>query len=158
MYNVKQDGITHINMYSKGQTRYGQMLSNFYAYDIHTADGWFKSVEGYWGYLSIDPECPERNKFHGLYGMMAKTLKDDLSRQYGIRRIDDFNERILKAIWYKMRRHEYMCCPEYNGLPVVHYYVYGDKIIDKTNDYPWLIDGVNKLKTHLEQHPEDFVH
>ena len=51
MINPKQDGISHVNIYSQGKTELGRMLSNFYHYQVITKDGNFTSVEGYWYWL-----------------------------------------------------------------------------------------------------------
>ena len=58
-----EDGITHINIYSKGQTELGKMLSNFAKFPIQTVDGNFMSVEGYWYFLSIDEKFSEREQW-----------------------------------------------------------------------------------------------
>lgn len=39
MINPEEDGITHINIYSKGKTDLGRMLSNFAKFPIETVDG-----------------------------------------------------------------------------------------------------------------------
>jgi hypothetical protein len=46
-----EDGIDHINIYSKGKTELGRWLSNFSECAIkHPFDGYFNSVEAYWYY------------------------------------------------------------------------------------------------------------
>jgi hypothetical protein len=54
IYKSKDDGITHINIYSKGKTELGRWLSNFTYHPIETEDGKFDSVEGYWVINHID--------------------------------------------------------------------------------------------------------
>ena len=49
----KLDGITHINMYSKSATAFGRVLSNWAPCRLNLPEGQFRSVEGYWYYLSI---------------------------------------------------------------------------------------------------------
>ena len=39
MYKPKDDGITHINIYSQGKTQLGRFLSNFEPSPIETEDG-----------------------------------------------------------------------------------------------------------------------
>jgi len=41
------DGVTHINIYSKGKTSLDRALSNFAHTPIETVDGKFASIEGY---------------------------------------------------------------------------------------------------------------
>ena len=43
-----EDGITHVNVYSRGLTTLGRWLSNFAHCPIETEDGPFASIEGYW--------------------------------------------------------------------------------------------------------------
>ena len=52
-----------------------------------------------------------------------------------------------------MRRNHDLYKTEYDILPIVHYYVYGDKIIDKTLTYKWLMDSVNKMRDSLVADP-----
>ena len=47
----QNDGITHINVYSKGKTTLGRWLTNFAHTPIDTIDGHFESIEGYWYWL-----------------------------------------------------------------------------------------------------------
>jgi len=51
---VEEDGVTHINIYSKGRTTLGQMLSNFEDSPFTCEDGNFRSIEDYWYWLSVD--------------------------------------------------------------------------------------------------------
>ena len=55
MFQPNEDGITHINICSKGKTELGRLLSNF----AHTpfwlqGAGRFESVEGYWFWLGTE--------------------------------------------------------------------------------------------------------
>ena len=143
-----QDGVTHINMYSKANTEFGQMLSDFYKYPIHTEDGDFASVEGYWYYLSL-PETVDRNKMKRLYGYLAKKTGRILRQEAGKDNLihdDRFTEKILTAIKQKIEANANMLKPEYRGLPIIHYYKTPDgKIYDVTDDFPWLIEGINNI-------------
>ena len=47
MINPQNDGVDHINIYSKGLTELGRFLSNFEHILITTEDGDFNSIEGY---------------------------------------------------------------------------------------------------------------
>lgn len=152
MYKPETEGIDHINMYSKSTLEYGRMLSNFHRFPIATADGMFSSVEGYWWYLKIEP-CEEREALRKLYGYEAAKIGKALLGPHLRANVPDFNDRISKAIWYKMRRHRELLLPEYEQLPIVHYYVYGDKIIDKTEEFRWMMDTVNKLRDCLVADP-----
>lgn len=69
MIDPNEDGISHINVYSKGRTGIGRFLSNFTFYPIHTVDGEFHSIEGYWYWLT----CRD-DRLRYLHGYEAKKL------------------------------------------------------------------------------------
>jgi hypothetical protein len=148
-----EDGITHINIYSKGKTELGRMLSNFYKFPIKTLDGDFMSVEGYWYWLSIDENTPEREELRKLYGFKVKQrgkeILDKTNNGKSSRFDEDFERKILRAIWYKFRRCSDLIKPEYANLPIVHYYCYGGKVIDVTDKYEWMIKGIEKMRNYL---------
>ena len=132
--NPKEDGVTHINIYSKGATELGRWLSNFAKVDIQTEDGPFRSIEGYWYWLS----CKD-NQLRLLYGYKAK----EYGRSVGAKDwLDDreFKDKICRALVIKLER---MPLDFKNlwlsSLPLTHYYTYGDKVIIP-KDGQWLID------------------
>lgn len=144
----ENEGKDHINIYSKSKTDLGRMLSNWYRYPIYTEDGKFMSVEGYWFWLGLEP-CEERERLRDYYGYKAKQvgtmLQDRLPTQY----IDNFEEKILKAIELKFKQYRYLIIKEYEDLPILHYYNYNGKIVDMTAKYQWLMDGITKLRDKL---------
>jgi hypothetical protein len=49
MWIPEEDGVTHINIYSKGKTELGRWLTNFsYSPFNHPEYGKFLSMEGFW--------------------------------------------------------------------------------------------------------------
>lgn len=151
--NPKEDGISHINVYSKGETDLGKMLSNFYKFPIMTEDGEFLSVEGYWYWMSISDDEPRKEVLRKLYGFRAKEIgKEILAVTNGGKnsRFDpNFERKILKAIWYKFRRNTHMLKPEYRDLPIEHYYNFGGKVVDAKHKYVWMVDGISKMRDAL---------
>lgn len=142
------DGISHINIYSRGKTELGRMLSNFTYCQIKTKDGYFSSVEGYWYWLGIE-DCPESEQLKTLSGYKAKEYGRVL-KQYK-NHIDDpnFEKKILKAILYKAELNKHLFLPEYKNLPFEHYYAYGSVIKDVKDKYPWLIEGIDKIRDYI---------
>jgi hypothetical protein len=70
-----EDGIGHINVYSKAKTKLGRELSNFsFSPFTHPEDGKFNSIEGYWYWLGCKQE-----KLRKVWGYAAKRL----GREYG---------------------------------------------------------------------------
>ena len=52
--NLEDDGVTHINVYSKGATALGRALSNFARIPVVVVpNGRFESVEAYWYWLRV---------------------------------------------------------------------------------------------------------
>ena len=154
----EEDGQTHINIYSKGVTQLGKMLSNFYKFPIMTKDGPFMSVEGYWYWLNISECEPRREEFRKLYGYNAKKTGQEILK--GIpaeerRWEENFEEKIQLAIWYKFRRNVHLITEELKTLPFEHYYNYGGKVVDCYKRYPWMIDGITKMRDVLVQRMED---
>ena len=139
MWNPDEDGITHINVYSKGKTELGRFLSNFTYFPIVTEDGPFDSIEGYWYWLS----CHDNSLRH-MYGWQAK--------QFGRQRrgkdwVEDteFKKKIKLAIIRKLLDSEVMFkLMEKNKLPFTHYYVYGSSVVD-VPQAKWITDFLDEL-------------
>ena len=152
-YNPIEDGVTHLNAFSRAETEIGRFLSNFAYCPIETEDGHFDSMEGYWGWLSISESNPHREEFRTLSGLPAKKLKDDLYREGDKGRFEpDFAGKIERAMHLKFATPMAKEIMEKNldklQLPLVHYYTYGDsfhqKIVDVTDKYPEFVNNVKK--------------
>lgn len=137
------DGIDHINVYSKGKTELGRFLSNFAHTMIITEDGRFDSIEGYWYWLGCKNESLRR-----LHGWSAK----DLGRKVGAPDWQDsveFKRKILAAIDIKLKSYPRMLNElQKCKLPLVHYYVYGKKIIN-VPDADWILAHLDSYKMEL---------
>ena len=138
--NPNLDGIDHINVYSKGRTPLGKWLSNFAYSPIETEDGHFDSVEGYWYWLSCKDE-----KLRKLFGWQAKSYgrevggKDCLNEEV-------FKNKIKSAIKIKIESNVDMKLKLENcKLPLLHYYVYYDKIV-KVKSADWIIEYLETFK------------
>ena len=138
-FDPKDDGITHINVYSKGKTFLGKWLSNFTYSPIETIDGKFNSIEGYWYWLSIQDE-----RFRKLHGFKAKQLGRELNANDWPNTYM-FRQRIKAAILYKiLSKPEIIVKLKRNKLPLTHYYVYGDKVINVPNA-EWIINFLTEF-------------
>ncbi len=146
--NENEDGIAHINIYSQGKTALGKMLSNFYKFDINTKDGHFKSVEGYWYWLGLE-DCEEKEILRSQSGFQAKKVGNELRKKYKAKVDVDFNDKIIRAIWYKVQRNMKLFDTEIAGLPFEHYYNFGGKIHDVKDKYPWMIEGISKMRDYI---------
>lgn len=148
MVDPNLDGISHINIYSQGKTELGKMLSNFYHFKIETDDGTFQSVEGYWHWLGIE-DCEEKEILRNVYGYNAKKTGNELKKKYNKRFDENFEKKILHAIWYKVRRNSNMFKNFIAVLPFEHYYNFSGKIVDVKDKYKWMVDGIDKMRNHI---------
>lgn len=143
MINPNEDGITHINIYSKGKTEIGQWLSNFSLSPfIHPEDGSFKSIEGYWYWLSS-----KDNWLRALYGFKAK----EYGRKIGAKdwlEDEEFKRKIKLAIITKLETYKKSEEVIYSSLSFTHYYDYDGRIVEP-KEGKWLIDFFNSLRIEL---------
>lgn len=126
-YLSANDGIDHINVYSKGKTELGRLLSNF----AHTPFripfmGNFQSVEGFWYWYLTGNEHLRR-----LHGFIAKQIGKNSNLKFKHKETN-FPKRVLRIAYRaKLKYHpklKQMLLE--NNLPLSHYYVYSGKIVE----------------------------
>lgn len=138
------DGIDHINIYSKGKTELGHLLSNFsFSPFKHPEYGKFVSIEGFWHWLSTGQK---EDKLRELYGYQAKELGKNLQTV----EVKDFYFQITKALRYKINQDKHLRKLLYESvLPFKHYYTYGNenncKIITTMGGF-WLAYQFEKIR------------
>lgn len=138
------DGVDHINIYSKGKTEVGRFLTNFFVLEFDLGEeGKFKSIEGYWYWLSTKDERLRR-----MNGWDAKKLGKALPR-YKMGE-EYFRKKIAKACWTKLHTAgKYHTLFRDSTLPFAHYYVYGDAAKDA--GYKWLVEMWEAFRTYIQQ-------
>lgn len=144
-HDPNQDGVTHINVWSKGRTTLGRELSNFARRSFyHPVYGSFSSVEGFWHWLSTGMKL---DFFRDMYGMHAKMASQDLPKVHHPR----FQEEIIVALRCKIKQHadlkEALCR---STLPFTHYFVYGTKVLNQ-DQYAWQVAAIEQIRTELQQ-------
>ncbi len=144
LYQPVNDGIDHVNVYSKSKTELGRFLSNFTYSPVHTEDGFFATIEGYWYWLGTGDE---RLRLY-TKGWECKRLGKSL----GVTKIDQsvFKQKILKALDLKLvSRPEKLTQLQMLDLPLTHYYYFGSitnpRIIQVT-DCDWILDHFRKYR------------
>lgn len=132
----KMDGVTHLNVYTGAHTLVGREISNLYdkaptdsprlilvpdPYGEATLKpiGYFKSLEGFWWWLST-----------GMKDDYFRTCNGFDARKHGCRlpkvTLDSFKHEIRFAIALKLKTYPEMLNRLINStLPLTHYYVYG---------------------------------
>lgn len=145
MYNPEEDGVTHINVYSKARTELGRLMSNFtYSPFVHPQHGNFDSIEGYWYWLSTGAD-----RLRKLSGYKAKKLGRELRGADWSPKEDlftNFQECIKTAITEKIitndRLRELLAD---STLPFVHYYVMYERVLPQESD-SWIMEHWEDLR------------
>lgn len=141
----EKDGITHINVYSKGRTELGRLLTNFAYTPFECEDGHFDSVEGYWYWLGCGDD-----RLRYLYGFKAKKLGREL-RAPDWQEDPEFKVKICRAIEIKIETHrdifELMKTSE---LPFVHYYVSKTGITEVPQG-KWIMEALENIRYWIQQ-------
>lgn len=149
------DGVDHINVYSKGVTQLGRMLTNLYNQDFSVPGyGDFKSMEGFWYYYLTG--CVHE-EFKGYGGFDAKKngklFRDDRIDKDGL--TDEQKSVILEAIRCKLRQNRPLLRELYQSdLPFKHYYFYGKpdnaKVIELPQ-YDWMLEEFTRIRGILKE-------
>lgn len=147
-FDPSKDGIDHINIYSRGRTEIGRYLSNFTKFPFeHPQHGKFLSVEGLWYWLLTPVDNPLRDKLRTVYGYSAKKLGRELSNGADWGNTEEFKQSIYDALELKAQSCEELT-KDLIGLPFVHYYTFGSKVIVPDRGL-WVIDfWNNKYNEH----------
>lgn len=145
-----QDGLFHVNVWSKGKTELGQLLSNFAHTPFrHPKYGSFASVEALWYWLASG--C-KHDHLRRLYSASAKSAGSKLPVVEMPE--DEFRAAILAGIRAKIEAHPKL--KELfiqSTLPFRHYYVYGrnnDVIVEKPK-HKWQMDFLEELRDELRK-------
>ncbi len=132
------DGHTHVNIYSRGHTPLGRWMSNFAETPfMHPEDGPFKSVEGYWYWLTTGDD-----HLRELVGLEAKLYGRDLPVMKVLGPAE-FQRKIRLALEAKCAAY-----PEHlaqlrrvpKEKPLTHYYMIRGQTRMSPKEHAWLVD------------------
>lgn len=144
MWKPEEDGITHVNVYSKGATPLGQVLSNFAYTPFTCEDGDFNSIEAYWYWLGTPEE--KRDVLRFTSGAYAKRLGKELHSKTVWLDESEFIQKICAAIDAKLKQYpSIQRALEKCELPLTHYYVYNGKAVEPTEN-KWVIRHLESKK------------
>lgn len=144
----ENDGLDHINVYSKGRTELGTFLSNFAYSPIKTEDGYFNSIEGYWYWLSCSHT--DRDILRKLHGFEAKKKGRELrGKDWETSLV--FKDKVKKAIEIKVRSNDVIKQKFVeSSLPLTHYYVfYGKTKVPEGSE--WIMEFLEELRETLKK-------
>ncbi|MBB5409286.1 hypothetical protein HDG34_003227 [Paraburkholderia sp. HC6.4b] len=142
----EDDGITHINISTSGQTALGRKLAHYSVTPfIHPVYGPFRSMEGFWYYIKC--ERPD-DEFRNLCGSRAKAhakTKRMVWREH-------FSQIINEANFYRIVQNddirEAMIA---STLPFGYYYLHGPQQLQIHSPISgWLCDGLEEIRRHLK--------
>lgn len=142
-----QDGVTHINVYSKGKTELGQLLTNFARTPFeHPTDGHFESVEGYWYWAKTGKNQDQLRRFYGFY---AKDMGRGIPTVFN----PNFEADIISAIRAKAACNvDIQTLLASSGeLPLLHYYVYGGTKVVMPKGHHWQLKEWHRLRKHYQE-------
>ena len=144
--NPKEDGITHINAWSRGKTELGQLLSNFAHTPFqHPVHGYFASVEAFWYWAASGRS---HNELRRLYGASAKSVGSKLESIPMPE--EEFHEMIREAFRLKLAQNDRLRNLLISStLPIEHYFVYGGggEVVIKKDKHRWQTDYWQELRT-----------
>lgn len=152
MLDPRDDGVTHINIYSKGSTALGVMLSNFYLQQFRLEDhGHFASIECFWHWLSTGKQHDCLRSTWGYGAKMAARKFDKVPMPE-----EEFRREIIRAIKIKILTNgELRRLFVESTLPFAHYYYFGDKerakVYEQDGRFTWLTDFFEEFRAELKQ-------
>jgi hypothetical protein len=151
-HNPLEDGISHINVYTKGRTRLGRLLTNLADVQLkHPTYGMFRTAEGLWYYLKTG--C-KHESLRAMTGFEAKKYGNTLEVVWN----QDFKEQFLLGIRAKVERNvELFDLLKGSDLPFAHYYYYGSPYADNPpkvvypRDSDWQMEFFEELRKELKE-------
>lgn len=155
-YKAEDDGKTHINVYSKGNTSLGKLLSNFaHTPFTHPEFGHFSSMEAFWYWIATGMKYDE---LRGLYGMNAKTrgkeILDKLKADATLIQVPNFKSEMKKAILLKITQNPQVLEElRHSSLPLIHYYVWGkapNTRVTYPAAYAWIHEYISDVRDWLK--------
>lgn len=156
-YHPINDGLEHINIYSKGRTELGRILSNFYEeeFDTVNGDGKFMSIEGYYHWLGLDENCPNKDILRTLSGYKAREIGKNLKRTFGTAKkytLEEFHHIICNEVRRKFYRHQNLLVDDLSlwNAKFCHYIILNNgEIKDLTEQYQWFVDCITETRKEI---------
>ena len=143
----EEDGVTHINVYTKGKTGLGRGLSNLSSVSFTIPGvGSFRSMEAYWYWVKTGKQFGHLMKMSGFEakqeGKQLPTIKSPT-----------FEDDILDGHLWRLKCSPMLThCLSTCRLPLVHYYNYGSKVIvPQSGDFQ--MDYLNYIRRRLNVNP-----
>lgn len=126
--NPLNDGVDHINIYTKGATQLGRDLTNLSNIGFtHPTHGKFLSMEGFWYWWLTGAQFDDFKVYSGWKAKQeGKKLKEFRVDKNGLTEED--KDILKEAMKCKLRQNKNLLKVFLESdLPFKHYYYYGDK-------------------------------
>lgn len=152
--NPDEDGKTHINIYSKGKTEIGRILTNVANVSfVHEDYGSFNSVDGLWYWLLSGKT---NDNFRKYSGFEAKAEGKKIPKENLLPIDEDFKSAIKKAFKAKVKSNPNIIKLMYESdLPFEHYYYYGKdgnyKVINQEK-HKWQCEEFERLRNIIKDY------
>lgn len=148
-YHPNTDGIDHCNVYTKGKTLLGRMMTNLSNCHItHPRYGDFRTLEGLWYYLKTGKN---EEMFRVLSGYDARNLGKDMDKIWDQEFQREFKVGIICKILASEDLRKMLIESE---LPFVHYYYYGKDpaklVVVVPKGHEWQMEFWTDMRTKLK--------
>lgn len=149
MLKVEDDGVTHINVYTRGATSLGRDLSNLADIPVnHPIHGQFRTMEGLWFYLTTGAT---NEMFRVMNGWDARRLGKSMEKVWS----NDFNTMVKIGLTAKILQNRELTLKlmtEHTDLNFYHYYYYGKApnvklVVPKGHD--WQMKHLGRIRRML---------
>ena len=142
--NNALDGKEFINIYSKGATVLGRMLSHFEKSPFtHPVYGHFNCMEGYWHYVGGNVKD---ERLHTAEGYIAKKIGSKIKKDY----LANFQDLIMEGNRLKIENNPRLKQLFIESkLPFCHYYVADNGWVIQPKAQEWLCKGFEKLRNDM---------
>ena len=146
MKNDGEDGVDHVNIYSKGATDLGRWLSNWTEFELQDSElGSFRSIEGLIFWLGSHDD-----KLRKMSGYEALKYGKSVDKKIRLPK-EEFRQIIVRAMWTKVTSNKKMFYELLKSdLPFVHYYNYSGKKIS-VPAWDWQVDEWEAIRSELKR-------
>ena len=151
MIDQTQDGVTHINIYSKGANWLGKFLSHRTLCELNMSEGRFLCLAAYWYHLT----CKEDSRLNRVHDWETELLATQLSPLPKKQQLPaaELQAKIKKALDQKLKWSEYWK-EEFteSTLPFLYYHLDAEgNVVDESRKYRWLLNHLEARRTLLQQ-------
>lgn len=140
----------HINVYSKGESELGRLLSNFAHIPLDLpVHKHFESMEGYWYWLT-----KRDDRLREEWGYSAKQLGRKLPN---MNKCINFERCIKEALLLKLKNPAiHKLLKETKPITLRHYYVNDGIINDQTEKNQWWLNTISNYWNAMHKKPKRF--